>query len=878
MKTAKLLKRVTAFLLVIVMTATSYTLPVNAAEGTDSGYSITNLGAHDVNVTLLHYNSDSSKKLYTDDNLKLAPGQQIDGYNKAKNWAVSEVKIVSGRKENVVRDIHNISISSDTTIKVYYKSKEQTITGKTTFYDYLVKPYGEGYVEQPYKSINTNSNYPVNSKSNNRFAIGTTGQNFDSNKYHTSINGKNINEYTSGTGDQAKKTGIIKGLSDDYKDVVFSVDEPGCFSLEPKAGKTILDNYTLLFSQNGDSFSLKAVNDPSGEEVSTAGNNFFPLDKAASNTTDGGYGSGHNYYFGMRYDIDFTLGDYIGPLNYSFTGDDDLWVILDGKKVVIDLGGIHDALDGTVNLWNSLGLKEGIGATSEAQKNEIHRLTVLYMERGACLSNCQMNFTIPSAKLVEPGKTVIKKSDMLNVTKSAKLTNWEERTYDINLKAYCQFDESKIENTDNNGKDQTISCVDDAVVCDYISSQFDLLDDNGNVIDEHTAGIESGISLADGGVAFYDRKLELVYVVWEKQSVPYSHDGSSYWSRNISVKAKPEFIGGNNIATNYSEKSGVTITDTDGSTAFKIFNQPKVNVRVDFKLTDTENTIFLGQCVSTDIQILDNMKAVSRYAGDSDSGISYSQLGDMGFDSKWYCESSLSEQSKTNTDAMSADKATEVKDKLYYLDATYSAGDATSESNANSTVDGIVYKNGTPENGYTVSATNTGVYTTHVIAGGLTVEKNFKNHFLDGLGLTDRERNLVDAKQTAVFTVYQYAPDTAISDIKSKAARPVGQFKITISDNDADDKSGGSKVTVKGLSEGIYMVEEDADWSWKYNLESISEVKENDGLDNNTNDGIFYIGPEHSQNGALFTNVLDKTMQKIYSDTTNVLNIFTRKK
>ena len=110
----------------------------------------------------------------------------------------------------------------------------------------------------------------------------------------------------------------------------------------------------------------------------------------------------NNYYFGMRYDVTFKIGDYVGPLNYEFTGDDDLWVVLDGKKIVIDLGGIHSAAKGTVDLWDYIGQAANL---TEAQKQQNHTLTILYMERGAYESNCQMKFTLPSAKIQQVDQT-----------------------------------------------------------------------------------------------------------------------------------------------------------------------------------------------------------------------------------------------------------------------------------------------------------------------------------------------------------------------------------------------------------------------------------------------------------------------------------------
>ena len=61
------------------------------------------------------------------------------------------------------------------------------------------------------------------------------------------------------------------------------------------------------------------------------------------------------------------------------------------KKIVIELGGIHQAAKKEVNLWDYVKHKD---------ENE-HTLTILYMERGAYESNCQMEFTLPSARISE---------------------------------------------------------------------------------------------------------------------------------------------------------------------------------------------------------------------------------------------------------------------------------------------------------------------------------------------------------------------------------------------------------------------------------------------------------------------------------------------
>lgn len=102
----------------------------------------------------------------------------------------------------------------------------------------------------------------------------------------------------------------------------------------------------------------------------------------------------HNHYFGMHYTIGFDLvEDYIGPLEYLFYGDDDMWVFLDGPgytgKLVCDIGGVHSSIGEYVNLWDYIepGSKDAEGH---------YTLTFFYTERGASGSTCWMQFTLPS--------------------------------------------------------------------------------------------------------------------------------------------------------------------------------------------------------------------------------------------------------------------------------------------------------------------------------------------------------------------------------------------------------------------------------------------------------------------------------------------------
>ena len=393
----------------------------------DSTYTIAATKQLQVHVT--YRVSGTNEKLFASKTYTLKQGrtlnlaaQKSDNYTVASVYKADEDENKTGNALSLSQD-GNIaeSLSENTNYCVFYQATtDNDFRGNVTFYDYQINP-PEGQ-----KSINDPSNYG-GATADRRFAMGANdgyrkpGEGYSVYKnYHDGQNDVDINEYKKNrkfyiykdiiTGVDVSTGALFMGTNKDGNQIV----EPGLFTTrnaEEGSGKQYYTDFNLKFNRTGNEYRLSAVEKGERTVVSDM-SNFFPLDDYKGKEKDGGEASGdnyHNYYFGMRYDIQFSLKDYIGALTYSFRGDDDLWVVMDGNQVVVDVGGIHDQMEDYVDLWTVLLKKKTYTdkekeAYVEEHGSDPHQLTVLYLERGAYKSNCSMTYVLPNSSIVNPGE------------------------------------------------------------------------------------------------------------------------------------------------------------------------------------------------------------------------------------------------------------------------------------------------------------------------------------------------------------------------------------------------------------------------------------------------------------------------------------------
>lgn len=216
------------------------------------------------------------------------------------------------------------------------------------------------------------------------------------------------------------------------------------------------------------------ITDASGNPINTYG--FFPFNKSVGN----GGASQYNYGFGAKLQFDFTLTDdgkvQVGdnpndkvPIKFFFSGDDDVWVYIDGQ-LVLDVGGAHGKASGllefgdngkanTVTPYVSSNKTGGAVYEDDAKnkfvyfngrkvtfdkkgkihkgddeftltKGTTHTLTMFYMERGMWESNMAVAFNFPDNNELQ----VEKKVDVTGVNDLFKKSFQNQKIFTFNIK------------------------------------------------------------------------------------------------------------------------------------------------------------------------------------------------------------------------------------------------------------------------------------------------------------------------------------------------------------------------------------------------------------------------------------------------------------
>ena len=295
--------------------------------------------------------------------------------------------------------------------------------------------------------------------------------------------GTGINNFTGSMPYEMAAQGIVQtGLIGGYPALYNNQSLDYLFNMDGKEGKTVYanvnhlfkwdngklkynsdENYAFYTGGNAGGGDFKVYNGTFHEEGADNANffiGFFPFNdynsdyqcihgkefnwnkKPGCNAHQGHY----NHHFGLSMEGTFQIRNN-EDMTFHFSGDDDMWVFVD-DVLVLDIGGIHNPIDGNIDFKNkTVSVTKGSNTAADARRavdgqtiapdtisaafarqgktwdgtnGSYHEIKVFYLERGGMYSNLEMEINLP---FVQSGKLPFnKKNDSNEALAGAKFS------------------------------------------------------------------------------------------------------------------------------------------------------------------------------------------------------------------------------------------------------------------------------------------------------------------------------------------------------------------------------------------------------------------------------------------------------------------------
>lgn len=325
--------------------------------------------------------------------------------------------------------------------------------------------------------------------------------------------------------------------------------------------------------------------------------------------------------------------------------------------------------------------------------------------------------------------------------------------------------------------EETGQTLENVVVKDYIDPRFNIVDENGTLLDvgdTFTFEGQTGTVLQDTNG---------LYMQWSQEKIePGSLEDSKGFKSTVYIKPKDDFIGGNVIPTNIHNISALYVEGENiGS-----FPNPTVNVPFKLHVTNIEDDIFLGESIIKDQNI-----AQKSMISESLDYVYPSGLINYSWDPEYTVDTKPTETTSY--------ELTVTANPVDYIDFSDTAvwtplNDGGVLIGYTKTTGEIFYL---PVGAIATQITDTGIYKVNVKEGTLTITKSINGE--------------TNPNQSFVFEIKQYSDENKTTLLKTFYET------IRVSDN------SNNRIIVH-LSKGYYEVKEKDDWSWQYRLTSAAIV------------------------------------------------------